>query len=160
MLSPRDAFRRRGQCHHSEDLQCCSSHASNNIIHRDLKPENLLFTASGKNAQVKLIDFGLAKVMHEDTARSFLGTKGYWHQRCCSAATMTRVWTCGAWVLLPLCFCVDACPLMMTPAASSAKALPERNLLCFPRWATTLSTSAKDLFVQPARCGPQDTLYG
>ena len=33
-----------------------------NIIHRDLKPENLLLTSKGPNAEVKLIDFGLAKV--------------------------------------------------------------------------------------------------
>jgi len=35
---------------------------SMNIIHRDLKPENLLLTCKGANAEVKLIDFGLAKV--------------------------------------------------------------------------------------------------
>lgn len=33
------------------------------IIHRDLKPENLLLTSKGSNAEVKLIDFGLAKVI-------------------------------------------------------------------------------------------------
>ena len=84
-------------------------HASN-IIHRDLKPENLLLTASGKDAQVKLIDFGLAKVMHEDTARSFLGTKGYLAPvRCYNVVITIRVWICGAWVSLHLSSFVDAC---------------------------------------------------
>ena len=32
------------------------------IIHRDLKPENLLLKSKDVNAQIKIIDFGLAKV--------------------------------------------------------------------------------------------------
>jgi calcium-dependent protein kinase len=32
-----------------------------NICHRDLKPENILFESKNKEAQVKLIDFGLSK---------------------------------------------------------------------------------------------------
>lgn len=32
-----------------------------NIAHRDLKPENLLYTSRGKNAVLKLTDFGFAK---------------------------------------------------------------------------------------------------
>jgi serine/threonine protein kinase len=63
------------------------------IIHRDLKPENLLLTSKGPNAEVKLIDFGLAKVgssssslslsaamqkiTNDSVAHSFLGTRGY-----------------------------------------------------------------------------------
>jgi calcium-dependent protein kinase len=31
------------------------------ICHRDLKPENILFESKSKDAQVKLIDFGLSK---------------------------------------------------------------------------------------------------
>ena len=37
---------------------------STGIIHRDLKPENLLLTSKDKGAEVKLIDFGLAKVKY------------------------------------------------------------------------------------------------
>ncbi|CAN0329840.1 unnamed protein product, partial [Hapterophycus canaliculatus] len=48
-----------------------------NIIHRDLKPENLLLTSKGTSPEVKIIDFGLAKVLgaEEDSAQSFLGTR-------------------------------------------------------------------------------------
>lgn len=35
------------------------------IIHRDLKPENLLLTDKGPNSEVKIIDFGLAKVINK-----------------------------------------------------------------------------------------------
>ena len=31
------------------------------ICHRDLKPENILFESKSKEAQIRLIDFGLAK---------------------------------------------------------------------------------------------------
>lgn len=31
------------------------------ICHRDLKPENILFESKSRDAQVKLIDFGLSK---------------------------------------------------------------------------------------------------
>lgn len=55
-----------------------------NIIHRDLKPENLLLTSKDPDAAVKLIDFGLAKVMRETVASSFLG--GCDHDGC--------LWTC------------------------------------------------------------------
>lgn len=34
------------------------------VIHRDLKPENLLLTSKSSDAEVKIIDFGLAKVPH------------------------------------------------------------------------------------------------
>lgn len=50
---------------------------SRNIIHRDLKPENLLLTSRTANREVKVIDFGLAKVLAagDVEAQSFLGTR-------------------------------------------------------------------------------------
>lgn len=36
-----------------------------NIVHRDLKPENFLIYDKSDNIQIKLIDFGLAKVMNQ-----------------------------------------------------------------------------------------------
>ncbi len=37
--------------------------------------ENLLLTEESANAEVKIIDFGLSKVMETNTASSYLGTK-------------------------------------------------------------------------------------
>lgn len=57
---------------------------SNNIIHRDIKAENILLSYSSEqdlinfniqNAQVKLIDFGFARLLEKDqTASSIIGT--------------------------------------------------------------------------------------
>ena len=109
-----------------------------NIIHRDLKPENLLLTASGKDAQVKLIDFGLAKVMHEDTARSFLGTKGYLAPEMLQRSNYDKsvdMWSLGVIAFVLLCGCLpfddDSSRIISESAAR------KKFTLRFPRWATT-----------------------
>ncbi|XP_065346677.1 ribosomal protein S6 kinase alpha-5-like isoform X1 [Cloeon dipterum] len=36
------------------------------VVHRDLKPENLLFTDSSDNADIKIVDFGFARLTQEN----------------------------------------------------------------------------------------------
>jgi len=117
-----------------------------NIIHRDLKPENLLLTRPGSDAEVKLIDFGLAKVMQEDTARSFLGTKGYLAPEMLQRSNYDKsvdMWSLGVIAFVLLCGCLpfddDSSRIISESAAR------KKFTLRFPRWATTLSASAKDL---------------
>ncbi len=52
------------------------------VIHRDLKPANVLVVAGGQELEVKITDFGLAKVLAEDLSQqtrsvAFLGTPSY-----------------------------------------------------------------------------------
>ena len=47
-----------------EQLLTTSKH-ERNIVHRDIKPENILL--ADKNLSVKLADFGLAKIIGEES---------------------------------------------------------------------------------------------
>jgi serine/threonine protein kinase len=49
------------------------------IVHRDIKMQNVMFRRNGDYRSLKVIDFGLAKVLEHDKAQAndFCGTKGY-----------------------------------------------------------------------------------
>jgi serine/threonine protein kinase/WD40 repeat protein len=52
------------------------------VIHRDLKPGNVLVTSDAQELEVKITDFGLAKVFHDEVSShtktgAFLGTPSY-----------------------------------------------------------------------------------
>jgi len=48
------------------------------IAHRDLKPENLLYSDPSDNATIKIADFGLAKLLDDNTLmHTACGTPGY-----------------------------------------------------------------------------------
>ena len=117
------------------------------IIHRDLKPENLLLTSKGPDAEIKLIDFGLAKVVQRETvASSFLGTKGYLAPEMLQRHSYDKsidMWALGVIVFVLLCGCLpfddDSSKI---PSESAAR---KKFALRFPKWAASLSNSAKDL---------------
>jgi serine/threonine protein kinase len=117
-----------------------------NIIHRDLKPENLLLTSKGADAEVKLIDFGLAKEMSDTVTRSFLGTRGYLAPEMLQRHNYDKavdMWALGVIAFVLLCGCL--------PFDDDSSKIPnelaarKKFTLRFPRWASSLSASAKDL---------------
>lgn len=51
---------------------------SKNIVHCDLKPENVLLNSDAEYPQVKLCDFGFARIIGEKSfRRSVVGTPAY-----------------------------------------------------------------------------------
>ena len=69
------------------------------VCHRDVKPENILFSSMEENSQLKLIDFGLSKVVKttDDVIKGEIGTLYYmapevilsnYNEKC-------DVWSCG-----------------------------------------------------------------
>ena len=46
-----------------------------NVIHRDLKPENILLTSNSIDADIKICDFGLSKLLkgHQNVMRTVCG---------------------------------------------------------------------------------------
>lgn len=48
-------------------LSCITYCHAKGIVHRDLKPENLLFESNKKNAQIKVIDFGVSMKYKQGT---------------------------------------------------------------------------------------------
>ena len=51
---------------------------SKGVIHRDLKPENIMISGTDADPQVKVLDFGIAQAVDDDTAsQQAIGTRGY-----------------------------------------------------------------------------------
>lgn len=78
----------------------------NNIVHRDLKPENFLLTSKDKDADLKVIDFGLSRfVMPDEYMHARVGTPYYIapevleknYTRSCD------LWSCGVILYILLC---------------------------------------------------------
>jgi len=49
-----------------------------NIVHRDIKPENIMIDFSEERTVLKLVDFGLAKISHNNKMKTLCGTPNYY----------------------------------------------------------------------------------
>lgn len=121
---------------------------SKNVLHRDLKPENLLLATKGTCSDLKIIDFGLAKMLPDAvSAASFLGSKGYLAPELLQRNTYgmsVDVWAVGVIAFVLLCGCLpfndDNKFIENTPSAAMLQ-----FTLHFPSWSSELSSSSKDL---------------
>jgi serine/threonine protein kinase len=96
-------------------VRCCRQIAealqyihSCGITHRDLKPENILLLDDGLEADIKLADFGLSKILNgvNDVMRTVCGTWAYCAPEVISHQSYTsRVdnWTLGVLMFILLC---------------------------------------------------------
>lgn len=65
------------------------------VVHRDIKPENIMY---GRDGEVKLIDFGLAKRLHDSTTNlhTKAGTPHYMAPEVLSGSYNEK---CDIWAL-------------------------------------------------------------
>ncbi|XP_031415279.1 serine/threonine-protein kinase 17A [Clupea harengus] len=72
---------------------------SNNIVHLDLKPQNLLLTSTNPLGDIKIVDFGLSRVVRENQElREIMGTPEYVAPETLNyepITTATDMWSIG-----------------------------------------------------------------
>jgi len=78
-----------------EAIGHCHDH---NVVHRDLKPENLLLMSLDNDSELKIADFGFAKLADGDSLTTRCGTPGYIAPeivRCRSYGSKVDMWSLG-----------------------------------------------------------------
>lgn len=84
-------------------ISYCHSH---NVLHRDLKPENLLLVDNQKNSPLKVIDFGISRLVNNpiSPARRY-GQPHYTAPEVFNAVFTEKsdIWSCGVILYVMLC---------------------------------------------------------
>ncbi len=77
------------------------------IVHRDLKPENLLYADQTEEAEIKVADFGLAKLLDQSQVMATAcGTPGYVAPEILEGKAYTDkvdMWSLGVILYIILC---------------------------------------------------------
>jgi len=129
------------------------------IIHRDLKPENLLYASPEEDAEIKLADFGLSKIVGIDEESSVTnttcGTPGYVAPEVLRMKGYDRsvdMWSIGVILYILLCgfppFYEDNTAKLFQTIMEGKFEFPD------PEW-TNISDSAKDLIKRMLTVDPK-----
>jgi calcium/calmodulin-dependent protein kinase I len=134
------------------------------IAHRDLKPENLLLASPDANADIKIADFGLSKIMGPEAHMQMTtacGTPGYVAPevlKCEGYGKSVDLWSAGVIMYILLCgfppFYEESNALLFEKIMGGKYSFPA------PYW-TNISPAAKDLVralltVDPSKRIPLD----
>lgn len=131
-----------------------------NVVHRDLKPENILLATKAPDAEIKIADFGLARlVSSKDLMRTACGTPGYVapevlkNQGYDSGAI--DMWSVGVILYILLCgfppFFEEDLPALFDMILNARYDFPSP-------WWDNVSGTAKDLVVKLLELDPKTRL--
>ena len=117
------------------------------VVHRDLKPENILMTDSSDEADIRILDFGLSKIMGpEEKCTEPFGTMCYVSPEVLLEKPYTKsvdVWAIGVITYLMLCGQLPFDSVDGDESIAKKTVLTEPNMN-FGIWKT-ISDEAKDL---------------
>lgn len=127
-----------------------------NVVHRDLKPENILLESKEKNADIKIIDFGLSTYLDAlKGKRDKLGTAYYIAPEILTGLECTEkcdVWSTGVILYILL----SGCPPFGGQDESQILSRVKKGTFTYnlPQWSQ-VSDEAKDLINQMLTYSPK-----
>jgi serine/threonine protein kinase len=127
------------------------------IVHRDLKPENLLYSSQADDAQIKVMDFGLAKAhvgSEKNTMQTACGTPGYVAPEVLKNkpyGPAVDMWSLGVILYILLC---GFPPFYHQDTPGLYKLIKEGKFDFPDPWWTKISPDAKDLVTKMLTLDP------
>jgi calcium/calmodulin-dependent protein kinase I len=132
---------------------------SKGIVHRDLKPENLLYVSQSKDSDIKLTDFGLAKIMTSDALlKTACGTPNYVAPELLLNKGYTEavdMWSVGVMLYILLC---GFPPFFAEDNATLFEQIIQGNYTFMEPYWNHISASAKDLVSRLLQTDPKRRL--
>lgn len=151
------AFNERGAAEYMKQILGAMRYLhSNSYVHRDIKPENFLLQHPGADAEIKVIDFGLAKKFKpgsSDPMKTKAGTPYYVAPQVLMGSYDEKcdIWSCGVIAYILLCgyppFYGDTDPEILRSVKSGKFDFPS------PDW-DDITREGKDIITQMLKLDP------